>query len=62
MGNLYVRRYDDRETATSTIPIPGIPSMRTIEKTVRGLLINMNTEDYYVDDSEFDYLYQQEDK
>ena len=48
--NIYVRRLDDR-SIVDTIPVTD-PYPRKVEKIVMGMLINMNTEKYFVDFSE----------
>ncbi len=53
MTNLYVKRLDTRETV-STIDLHGKTGSRA-DKVVRGLLRQMNTEEYFVDDSEIEY-------
>lgn len=50
MANLYVRSWATREVV-KTIDVGDKPARR-VEKIVRGLLHQMNTEEYYVDDSE----------
>ncbi len=53
MANLYVKRFDTREVV-STIDLHGRTGDRA-EKVLRGLLRQMDTETYFVDDDEVDY-------
>jgi len=48
--NIYIRDFRTR-SAIKTIDVTG-RSARECEKIVTGILINLNTEDYFVDDSE----------
>ena len=50
LPNIYVRRFGTREIV-STIPVTQLTE-RHLEKCVLGLLRNMNTDDYFVDDDE----------
>jgi len=52
MKNLYVRDLVTREIV-NTVPVSN-PSPTSLQKIIRGMLINMNTDKYFVDDSEFD--------
>ena len=47
---LKVIRISDSEVV-DTIDVAGYPSDR-VEKVMRGMLINMNTDEYFIDDSE----------
>ena len=51
MKSLHVRRLDTKEIVKS-IEIQN-DNQRYVEQVMMGLLRNMNTDDYYVDDSEF---------
>jgi len=53
MANLYVKRMDTLEIV-STIDLHG-KTGRQAEKVLRGLLRQIDTEIYYVDDDEVDY-------
>ena len=53
MANLYVKRLDTRETV-STIDLHG-KTGRAAERVVSGLLRQMDTETYFVDDDEVEY-------
>ncbi|KKM18579.1 hypothetical protein LCGC14_1664310 [marine sediment metagenome] len=53
MGNLYVKRFDTREVV-STIDLHGKTGDQA-ERVLRGLLRQMDTETYFVDDSEIEY-------
>lgn len=48
----------DKEVARVTITNP---TTRSVERTMGGMLINMDTGRFYIDDSEFDELYVKED-
>ena len=50
MPNLYVRKLDTDEVVR-TVPLSQTGD-RYVEKVVSGMLRNMNTEKFYVDDSE----------
>ena len=50
MANLYVRRLDTQEIV-STIALRRTDS-RYVEKVMAGMLINMDTDTYFIDDSE----------
>lgn len=50
MPNLYVRKLSTREIV-DTIHLSS-HNQRQAEKVLRGLLMQMNTDEYYVDDSE----------
>ena len=50
MPNLYVKNMEGE--TVKTIPVTG--GSRKAEKVLRGLLINMDRDRFYVDDSEFD--------
>lgn len=47
---LHVRRFDTRESVKQ-IDVTG-KGARAVEKIMAGMLINMNTDDYFVDDDE----------
>ena len=47
---LYIRRFDTREIV-ERVAVPRT-DRRNVEKIMMGMLRNMNTEDYFVDDSE----------
>ena len=51
MKKIHIKRFDTGEIVKS-IEVQS-DSPRHIEKVMRGMLRNMNTDDYYVDDSEF---------
>ena len=57
MTKPYVKRLGSQETVDE-IEVTN-PSQRKIEKIMRGMLHQMNTDEYYIDDSEFDNLYQE---
>jgi hypothetical protein len=48
--NIYIKEFGSNDTV-KTINVDN-QSSRMIEKTINGLMINMNLEKYYVDDSE----------
>ena len=50
--NIYVRRLDTREIV-HTVPVKGANISRP-DKIVAGMLINMDRERFFVDDSECD--------
>jgi len=50
MANLYVRRLDTREIV-HTVDV-GNKSESQVERVLRGMLINMNTDEYFIDDDE----------
>ena len=50
VANIYIRRLDNREIV-ETVPITNLYPRR-VEQVVRGMLINLNSEEYFVDDSE----------
>ncbi len=52
MPNVYIREITTREIV-KTVEVKS-PSPRYVEKLVRGMLRNLNTDDYFVDDSECD--------
>lgn len=58
--NIYVRELGTQKII-STIDVTG-RNARACERVTNGLLYNMNTERYYVDDSECDVLYREEQK
>jgi len=51
---LYVRRLDTREIV-HTVVVKN-PYWRKAEKIMRGMLINMDTDRFYIDDDEADEL------
>ena len=48
--NIYVKRFSDREII-KTVNVDGKSEIQC-ERVVGGLLINMNTYDYFIDDDE----------
>lgn len=48
--NLYIRDFATR-SVIDTVDVTG-RSERQVEKIMMGMLINMNTDEYFVDDSE----------
>jgi hypothetical protein len=52
-ANIYVRDIEKREIV-HTIEVTN-PSPRKVARVVAGLLRNMNTKEFYVDDSEVDF-------
>jgi hypothetical protein len=50
MANLYVKSFDTGEVV-KIIPLKSTGE-RHVERVMLGLLRNMNTDDYYIDDSE----------
>lgn len=50
MPNLYVRKLDTREIV-HTVHL-STPDPHRAEKVLRGMLMRINTDEYYVDDSE----------
>lgn len=52
--NIYVKRLGTGEIV-DTIKVAN-PTSRKVEKVMRGLLMNMDTDEYYADDSEADDL------
>lgn len=50
---LYIRDFDTR-SIVKEIDVTG-HSERQVEKIMMGMLINMNTEDYFVDDSDCEF-------
>lgn len=57
MKKLYVKSLETRETVKEIEVI----NERQYEGVLRGLLMRIDTEEYYVDDSEFDYLFDDDD-
>jgi len=49
---LHVRRLDTREIVHS-VPLQR-SDLRHVERVMMGMLINMNTDEYFIDDSEVD--------
>ena len=51
MARLHIRRLDNREIVKSIEVANNNP--RHLERVMLGLLRNMNTDEYFIDDSEF---------
>lgn len=50
MKHLYVRRISDDEVVSRI----EVRDEHRYERVMRGMLINMNTDEFYIDDSDFD--------
>lgn len=58
MKKLHIKR-NGSDAIVHSIPVKG-PTRNKVETILKGLLRNMS-DDFHVDASEFDYLYQKED-
>ena len=61
LAYLRVRRFDTREIVHS-VALHNSVSPRYVERIMMGMLINMNTDEYFIDDSEVDAARQQQDE